>query len=81
MVHGALGEISILSDCQKKNWVDAGYHQRRLFFPDWINSQSLLDLQLNGASFKWSNHQVPPIMSQLDRFLILGEWADLYHSI
>lgn len=50
-------------------------------FTDWINSQSLLDLQLNGASCTWSNHKVPPIMSRLHRFLISGQWADLYPHI
>lgn len=25
-------------------------------FSDWINSHSLVDLQLSGASFTWSNH-------------------------
>lgn len=26
-------------------------------FSDWISRHGLLDLQLNGASFTWSNHQ------------------------
>lgn len=43
-------------------------------FSDWINS--LLDLQLHGASFTWSNQQVPLGMSRLDRFLICGDWAE-----
>ena len=47
-------------------------------FSDWINRHGLLDLQLNGASFTWSNHQNPPIMSPMDRFLISGDWAEMY---
>lgn len=47
-------------------------------FFEWINNNRLLDLQLNGAFFTWSNHQTPPIMSRLDRFFISREWADLY---
>lgn len=49
-------------------------------FSDWIG-YGLLDLQLNGASFMWSNNQVPPIMSRLDRFLISGEWAEMYPQV
>ena len=81
MAHVALGEISILSYRQMKNWWSR-ISLEMTVFSDWINRHSLLDLQLNGASFTWSNHRVPPIMSRLDRFLISGEWADLYpHSI
>ena len=50
-------------------------------FSDWINSHSLLDLQLNGPSFTWSSHQIHPVMTRLDRFLISVDWADLFpHS-
>lgn len=52
-----------------------------LSFSDWINSHSLLDLQLCGASYTWSNHQDPPIMSRLDRFLIANDWLDLYPDV
>lgn len=44
-------------------------------FSNWINSQGLMDLQLNGASFTRSDHQTHPVMSQLDRFLISGDWV------
>lgn len=47
-------------------------------FSVWINSHGLMDLQLNGALFTWSNHQTTPIMLCLDRFFISTEWADLY---
>ena len=36
--------------------------EMRRFF-DWINSHNLVDLQLGGASFIWSNHQSSPAMS------------------
>ena len=50
-------------------------------FSNWINTHDLMDLQLNGASFTRSNHQTDPVMSRLDRFLISGDWANLYpHS-
>lgn len=48
------------------------------YFLDWINSNSLFDLRLNGGSFTWSNNQDPPSIVRLDRFFISGDWADLY---
>lgn len=50
-------------------------------FSDWINSHSLVDLQMSGALFTWSNHESPPIMSRLDRFLVSNEWMDLYPDV
>lgn len=40
-------------------------------FLDWMYHHSLVDLQVSGGSFTWSksNHQFPPTMSKLDRFL------------
>lgn len=58
--------------------MDAGL-QKTSSFSDWINSHALVDLQLTGASsFTWLNHQNPPIMSRLDRFLVSSEWMDVY---
>lgn len=36
---------------------------------------------MSGALFTWSNHQSPPIMSRLDRFLLSNEWMDLYPDV
>lgn len=47
-------------------------------FFDWINSNALLDLHLHGSKYTWSNHQLHPILSRLDRFLISRDWAILY---
>lgn len=35
-----------------------------------LDSISLVDLPLTGASFTWSNHQASPSISRLDRFLV-----------
>lgn len=45
---------------------------------DWINSQSLVDLPLGGARFRWPNHRNPPILSRLDRFLVFRDWLDVF---
>lgn len=47
-------------------------------FSGWINNNSLVDLQLSGAAFTWSNHQSPPSMSKLDIFLVSIDWMELY---
>lgn len=48
---------------------------------DWVNSHSLVDLQMSGASFTWSNHQSSSTMCRLDRFLVSTEWLDLYPTM
>ena len=50
-------------------------------FFDWINSHSLMDLHLGGANFTWSNHQIPPSLSRLDRFLVTNDWMDPYPEV
>lgn len=50
-------------------------------FSDWINTNSLIDLQLNGATFTWSSHQSPPSMSKIDRFLMSTNWLELYSDV
>ena len=50
------------------------------FFSDWINRHALMDPNLSGASYTWSNHQDPPVMSRLDRFLVSTDWIQLYHA-
>lgn len=50
-------------------------------FTDWINSHSLGDMPLSGASYTWSNHQRDPAMSRLDRFLVLTDWMNIYPEV
>ena len=50
-------------------------------FSDWINSHSLVDVQLSGASFTWSNNQSQPAMSRLDRFLASTDWLEGYPEV
>ena len=50
-------------------------------FSGWINSHSLVDLQLSGASFTWSNNQSQPAMSRLDRFLVSTDWLEGYLQV
>lgn len=50
-------------------------------FSDWLNSHSLVDLQLSGATFTWSNHKDRPTMSRLDRFVVSVDWVDRYSEL
>jgi hypothetical protein len=36
-------------------------------FNDWIDSNSLLEIELSGRNFTWSNNQDNVVMSQIDR--------------
>lgn len=47
-------------------------------FTDWINSQSLVNLPLGGATFTWSNHQSSPTLSRLDIFLVFSDSLNLF---
>jgi hypothetical protein len=47
-------------------------------FNSIISSQELIDLQLAGGKFTWSNNQNPPTLEKLDRVLISKEWEDIF---
>ena len=50
-------------------------------FWDWINSHYLNNLHLGGAKYTRSNHQSPPTLLRLDRFLVTSDWIDLYPEV
>lgn len=50
-------------------------------FFDWINRHTLVDLQLDGARFTWSNYQHPPSFLRIDRFLVSGDWLDQFPAV
>lgn len=47
-------------------------------FNDFIINYDLQEFQRSGARFTWSNHQLDPVRSVLDRVLISPEWDALY---
>jgi exonuclease III len=49
-------------------------------FNNTIYSLQLLELDLYGRAFTWSNEQREPIMSRIDRFLATAEWHELCPS-
>lgn len=50
-------------------------------FSEWINSHSLVDLYLGGASCPWSNNRDNPAMARLYGFLVSTEWLDIYPEV
>lgn len=50
-------------------------------FLDWINTHSLIDLNLRGILFTWSNHQNPTFISHLDRVLVSGDWPQVFPEV
>jgi hypothetical protein len=49
-------------------------------FNQTIDALQLLELDLIGKKFTWSNEQDDPTMSRIDRLMATTEWHDLYLS-
>jgi exonuclease III len=47
-------------------------------FNHTIDYLQLLELDLNGKLFTWTNEQDDPTMSRIDRFLATTEWHDIF---
>lgn len=52
-----------------------------LNFLYWIESHSLIDLQMGGATLTWSNHRDHLILTRLDRFLVSTVWINYYSKV
>lgn len=50
-------------------------------FCDFVYRKELIDVQMSGAKFTWSNFQDRPTLSKLDRFLISTDWDDYLSPI
>lgn len=50
-------------------------------FSEWIDAHSLVDLQLSGGNFTWSNHQETSTLARLDIFLVSTDWMELYPDV
>jgi len=50
-------------------------------FNDFILDSNLMELQKIGSKYTWSNKQLSPIFSNLDRVLVNNEWEDKYPLI
>ena len=50
-------------------------------FSDFIESNSLVDLPLEGASFTWFRDSGIPSMSRIDRALVSLDWEEHFENI
>ena len=50
-------------------------------FSDFIESNSLVDLLLEGASFTWFRDSGIPSMSRIDRALVSLDWEEHFENI
>lgn len=71
------GDWNVIRFPSERSSSNLNFAEMSEFF-DWINQHSLVDRQLEGAQFAWSNHQEVPILSRIDRFFICGDWLELY---
>jgi hypothetical protein len=72
-----LGDFNMIRRAREKN---KGTINRRLMrqFNHTIDYLQLLELDLNGKLYTWSNEQDAPTMSRIDRFLATTEWHDFF---
>ena len=50
-------------------------------FSDFISELGLIDLPLMEGEFTWSNSQVRPSKSHIDKFLLSVEWEDHFSHL
>jgi exonuclease III len=72
-----LGDFNMIRRKNEKNKGPINSRLMRLF-NNSIDSLQLMELDLHGRLFTWSNEQNDPTMSRIDRFLATTEWHDLY---
>jgi exonuclease III len=72
-----LGDFNMIRRAREKN---KGSINRRVIrqFNYTIDYLQLLEIELNGKLFTWSNEQDDPTMSRIDRFLATTEWHDTF---
>jgi hypothetical protein len=74
-----LGDFNMIRRAREKN---KGIINRRIMsqFNKTIDDLQLLELDLNGRAFTWSNEQNEPTMTRIDRFLATTKWHQLFPS-
>jgi hypothetical protein len=74
-----LGDFNMIRRAREKN---KGSINRRVMrqFNNTIDDLHLLELELTDRAFTWSNEQMSPTMTRIDRFFATTEWHDLFPS-
>lgn len=67
------GDFNLIRSPDEKNNDQINFPGMQLF-NDWIAELGLRELDRTGARFTWTNRQVDPTQSVLDRVLVSLEW-------
>jgi endonuclease/exonuclease/phosphatase (EEP) superfamily protein YafD len=70
------GDFNLLRRAQDKNNDRVNWARLELF-NDHIGHWGLREIPRSGARYTWTNKQLNPIMSVLDRVLVSTEWESL----
>jgi hypothetical protein len=50
-------------------------------FNSIISAYELMEIEMTGGKFTWSNNQPNPTLGKLDRYLMSKQWEDIFPSV
>jgi hypothetical protein len=62
----------------KRRELAVGYSRWSFLFNAIIEQNDLMELNLTGRAYTWSNDHMNPTFEKLDRFLVSPEWEEQY---
>ena len=74
------GDFNIIRFATEKN-KPSGVHKHTDLFNSIISANELLDIQMVGGKYTWSNNQENPTLERLDRILISKQWEILFPTV
>ena len=74
------GDFNILRKDSDKNKL-GGMNKWSSLFNSIIDFHDLIELELSGRLYTWSNNRNPPTYEKLDRFLVSPEWDLHYNNV
>jgi hypothetical protein len=74
-----LGDFNFIRSPENRN-KPGGNVNDMLIFNDFIRRHNLIELQIKGRRFTWSNMQENPLLEQLDWFFTSFHWTAAYPS-
>lgn len=74
------GDFNLIRFISEKN-KNTGLPSHSGVFNSIIASYELIDLQLSGGKYTWSNNQTDATLEKLDRFLVTKDWEALFPRV